>query len=255
MKSDAIVARHLEALGGAELVKTISSYVVRGTCKYSFRSGISGQAEGNVALVSDGIKTLTAMEFAGTDYPAERLGFDGTQLTTSYLRPGAHTPLGSFVLLEQTIVKEGLFGGVLSSAWPLTKLDSKNAKLETGGTKKINDRPAYAVRYKPRGGSDFSITLFFDAETFQHVRTDYERLVSAQIGRGVDASASVRSSRYLMSETFSDFKAESGMMLPHLYKIQTRTETPNGSQQSEWTLTLSEFRFNQKIDPAIFTVK
>ncbi len=255
LKAEEIIARHQEALGGSELLNSISSYVIKGTCKFTFKSGITGQAEGNVVLVSEGPKTLLAMEFAGTDYPAERLGFDGSQLTTSYIRPGAHTPLGSFVLLDQAIIKEGLFGGELSSTWPLRKVGDRTAKLDSGGTKKIDNRPAYVVKYKPRGGSDFSMTLFFDAETFQHVRTDYERLVSAQIGRGgVDSSASVRSSRYLMSEQFSDFRKESGLTLPHLYKILTRVETPQGSQQSEWTLTLTEFRFNQPIESSVFRV-
>ena len=255
LKAEEIIARHVESLGGAELLGTISSYVIKGTCKYTFKSGVTGQAEGNVVLVSEGNKSLIAMEFGGTDYPAERVAFDGSQISTSYLRPAARTPLGSFVLLEQAIVKEGLLGGALSSTWPFRKVSDKNAKLESGGTKKVDNRPAYAVRYKPRGGSDFSMTLLFDAETFQHVRTDYDRLVSAQIGRGgVDSSASVRSSRYVMSEQFSDFRKESGLMVPHVYKITTRVETPQGSQQSEWTLTLTEFSFNQPIEAGIFKI-
>ncbi len=252
IKAEVIIAKHIEAIGPPDLLKSINSHVIRGTCKYTFRSGISGQAAGDVAMASDGAKSLIAMAFAGTDYPAEQLAFDGKQVTTSYIRPGARTPLGSFILMDQAIVKEGLMGGVLGSSWPLLDLTARNPKLEFGGTRKVENRQFYVLRYKPRGGSDFSINLYFDKETFLHVRSEYDRLVSAQIGRGVDASAGVRSTRYHMNEEFSDFKSESGLTMPHTYKLQIRAETPNGAQQSEWSLTLNEFKFNLPIDASLF---
>jgi hypothetical protein len=252
LKPDAILAKHIEALGGAELLGSINSFVIKGTVKYVFHSGISGLASGDVVIASHGPKMLLSMTFAGTDYPFEHVAFDGDKVTTSYLRPGAHTPLGSFILQDEVAFKEGLMGGTLSTGWPLLKLTEKGGKLSSGGKKKLENRPVLVLKYRPRKGSDFSISLSFDAETFQHVRTDYERMVSAQIGAGVNNSAGIRSTRYRMTELFSDFRKEGGVTLPHLYRIQTAVDTPAGTQESEWTMTLTDFSFNHPLDPSSF---
>jgi hypothetical protein len=87
------------------------------------------------------------------------------------------------------------------------------------------------VKYVVRGGSDLSITLFFDAETFQHVRTVYRKVLPAQMGRaavgtssGIDrvgeSSAQQSSTIYEMTEDFSDFKPEGELTLPHTYKLK-----------------------------------
>jgi hypothetical protein len=254
LKPEEIVAKHIEALGSAELLGSITSFVIKGTVKYGFHSGISGLASGDVVIASNGPKTLLSMTFAGTDYPFERVAFDGDKVTASYLRPGARTPLGSFILQDEVALKEGLMMGTLSNGWALLKLTEKGAKVGSGGKKKLEDRPVLVLKYKPRKGTDYSISLSFDAETFQHVRTDYERMVSAQIGRGVDNSAGIRSTRYRMTEIFSDFRKEGSVVLPHLYKIQTAVDTPSGTQESEWTMTLTEFLFNQAIDGSSFKV-
>jgi hypothetical protein len=257
LKPEDIVAKHLEALGAPELLGSITSVVMKGTVKFTYHGSVSGIATGETVIASTGSKMLLSMTFAGSDYPFERVAYDTDKVTTSYIRPGFRTPLGDFILQDEVPFKEGLMGGTLSTAWALSKLTEKGAKVSSGGKKKVENRPALVVKYKPRKGSAYSISLFFDAETFQHVRTDYERMVSGQIGTGkketgVDNSAGIRSSRYRLTELFSDFRKEGGVMLPHVYKIQTAMDTPNGTQESEWAMTLTEFVFNQPIDSANF---
>ena len=39
----------------------------------------------------------------------------------------------------------------------------------------------HVLRFTPEGGSDMDITLFFDLETFQHVRTIHVHTVLPQL--------------------------------------------------------------------------
>ena len=98
------------------------------------------------------------------------------------------------------------------------------------------------------------MTLCFDAETFQHVRTEYSRSVVAQMGTTAETSARQSETHYKLVEDFSDFKKEGGLTLPHTYRISLEIMGRQGSFRAEWALTLSEFQFNQRIDPASFDV-
>ena len=144
-----------------------------------------------------------------------------------------------FFAENEEIVREGLVGGVLSESWPLLNLQEKNPKLEYAGMKKIDGRQVHAIKYRPRKGSELNITLFFDAETFQHVRTEYERTVysTAQhensrpsAGRLPSASeARGAPQRLTVYEAFSDFKTEGGLNLPHVYKFELSVQSDRAS--------------------------
>ena len=57
-----------------------------------------------------------------------------------------------------------------------------------------------------------------------------------------------------MIEDFSLFKAEGGLNLPHIYAIKLSVDTVNGTFLAEWTIKLTNFDFNQKIDQSAFNV-
>ena len=57
-----------------------------------------------------------------------------------------------------------------------------------------------------------------------------------------------------MVEDFSLFKTEGELNLPHIYTIKLSVDTVNGTFVAEWTIKLTNFEFNQKIDPAAFNV-
>jgi len=143
--------------------------------------------------------------------------------------------------------------GVLAANWPL--LDEKpQAKLDYVGTKKIDGVTLHEVRYSPRGNSDLKITLYFDAEDFRHVRTEYERVVPAPMGRVEYTNVQEREGRYKMIEDFSLFKPEGDLNLPHISTIKLSVDTVNGTFLAEWTIKLTNFEFNQKIDQSAFNV-
>jgi hypothetical protein len=134
-------------------------------------------------------------------------------------------------------------------------LPGKNPKLDYSGIKKINGKELHQLRYRPRKGSDFDIKLYFDAATFEHVRTEYERVVSSRMGSNPDASSSQLQTRYRMVEEFSDFKAEGNLRLPHSYTLQLTIEGQGTTSQFEWAMALTQFQFNQKIPEDSFNVE
>jgi hypothetical protein len=188
------------------------------------------------------------------DYPHEKFGFDGKDVSISYVRPGARSALGDFLLTHKNVIKQGVMGGVLSGSWPFFNETEKKGKMESGGTKKLGERQTYEIKYFPKGGSDLRISLFFDAETFQHVRTEYTRVAVAQMGATPEQSGQQSETRYKMVEDFSDFKKEAGLTLPHSYSIRLEIRRTGGSFDADWGMSLTQFSFNQRIDQNAFDV-
>jgi hypothetical protein len=172
----------------------------------------------------------------------------------AFVTPGVRSVLGNFLMTNDVIVKQGLMGGTLSSTWPLLDVGSRSAQLEYAGTRKIDDRTLHELRYRPRGGSDLEITLFFDQENFRHVRTEYKRVITAQMDTRSYTNIQTRESRYKMTEDFSLFKKEGELTLPHIYTIKLSVDTQGGTFQAEWTLKLTQYTFNEKIDPNSFSI-
>ncbi|HZI20182.1 MAG TPA: hypothetical protein VEY09_16475 [Pyrinomonadaceae bacterium] len=255
MRAEEVLAKHQESLGTAESRAAVKNRLLMGEVVVSFRSPSVGTAGGQVVLASDGEMNLIGMAFPNVpSYPHEKVGFDGRDVSISYVRPGIRSTLGEFLQQHKSIVKQGLLGGSLSSAWPLYGPLEKKGKLEYSGLKKVNDRQAHALKYLPRGGSDLSITLFFDAETFQHVRTEYTRTLAAQMGATPEASSRQRESRYKLTEDFSDFRQEGALTLPHKYHLALEITLPGGSYKADWEMALSRFAYNQDMDPKSFDV-
>jgi hypothetical protein len=251
-----IVAKHLEAIGSAEARKAIKSHVIVGTSTVAFHNPGKGQMSGQAVLASEGSKVLLGMQFDNANYPYEKLGYDGKNFTASFLRPGLRSTLGDFLNTNNFIFKQGLIGGVLSSAWPLLDAEIKQARLEYGGIKKINARDAYELRYLPRGGSDSQVSFFFDKDTFQHVRTEYDRIITAQLGSNPSGAPSQTQgeTHYKMIEEFSDFKKEGDLTLPHTYKLTLSLRGRTGTFLADWTMSLVKFGFNLPMSADSFNV-
>ena len=255
LTADEVVARHLESIGTAQDRAAVTSRLTQGTAEIVLRSPGAGRGQGAVIMFSEGGKSAIAMNFGSPDYPFDKFGFDGNRLTVAYQKPGIRSQLGDFIHNRDLVFKHGLMGGTLSSTWPLLNFDGKNARLEYAGTEKLNDRQAHKLRYEPRKGSDLKITLFFDAENFRHLRTEYQQTVSNQMG-GISTDRTLeRELRYRLVEDFSDFKKEGRLTLPHTYKIYLSMERrTGGSYIAEWEMKFDKFGFNQQLDPKWFDV-
>ncbi|MEP7148736.1 MAG: hypothetical protein ABI857_07615 [Acidobacteriota bacterium] len=252
--AESIVANHLKSIGTAEARASVKSITAIGTAKAIFHGRGGGIAEGLSVLASKGPSYMVAMKFNNSDYPFEKMGYDGNDFTVGFARPGTRTNLGSFLRTNENSFKLGILSGVLSNSWALMNFDPAVAKIKYAGAKKIDGKRLHAVDYSPRKGSELDITLFFDADTYQHVRTEYKRIINARQGASVDASAGQSETRYKMVEEFSDFAEENKLNLPHTYKMSLEILAGNGTTSYEWVMALQRFVFNQPIDDKDFKV-
>ncbi len=255
MTPEELVAKHLASIGTPEAIAEAKSRVIMGNADAKFRLTttrveISGPAE----LASDGNKVLLAMAFNANNYPHEKAAFDGQKVTVGILPTGGRSRLAEFLISQELIVREGLLGGTLSSAWPLLNLNTKNVKLSYAGTDKINGRQVHKLKYMPKNQGNLRTTLYFDAETFQHVRSQYEYSIPAPSVADPTQSAAQRGSQFKMIEEFSDFQPTGKLTLPHKYHLELLLETAAKTQTLEWDIGFAQFTFNQPLAAEEFNV-
>jgi len=258
----AVVAKHLESIGAADVRARIHGTRIKGTVDLTVKEGGVGQSTGNVVMASQGRQNVVNLTFDSGE-PTTAFAFDGTNVSVTQFRPGRHTALEHFFAAYSEVVKEGLIGGVLSEAWPLFNLQERNPKLEYSGIKKIGGTEYHAMKYTPHKGSELKITLYFEKDTFRHVRTDYEQTIYSEeqkrIAGGSGQLPSVQEQRGTpqrldVREEFSDFKVENGLMLPHRYTFNLSLQSQTRPLMLEWVFNLSQFSFNVPIDAKDFSV-
>src|SRR5215470_2003033 len=273
LTAEGLVARHLESVGTAEARIKALTRVVTGETKFIARLGGSANVDGNAMMVSAGAKLRLGIRLPLNDYPGEDLAFDGAQAATGLLPAGRRSQLSAFFNSQNLPLREGLIGGTLSTAWPLLRMDQTQPKLDYRGLKKVDGRQLHEVGYRPRKGStDLKVSLFFDPETFRHVRTKYNLEIGATIGTRENSNQNTES--YIsLTEDFDDFREVDGLTLPHKYKMQLSVQgtsaaaaasasptvqgLPNNpaSLLHDWTLTIKQISHNTKIDDLIFVIK
>jgi hypothetical protein len=247
-----VLVKHLESIGPDEQRRSSRSRIIAGSSLMNLRTGGRGTVSGPALIASQDDRVLLKAEFTTPGYPYERIGFDGQKLHAPQYAPGARSPLAQFFLSQDAIFSEGLIGGTLSSAWPLLNLAQREPKLQYSGREKIKGRQAYKVKYTPRQGSELKMYIFFDAETYQHVRSEYERVIPAPMGARPGESASQREVRYKLIEEFSDFRSEGGLTLPHVYALQFSVFQLNNPLALDWTFNLAKFTFDYPIEAKEF---
>lgn len=256
MKPEELVAKHLESIGPAEARSAASSRLITGTAVAIFRQGGRGQVDGKAAIASQGPKSVIAMTFGLADYPHEKIAYDGQRVTVGQVKPGVRTLLGRFLATNGFAFREGLAGGTLSAAWPLLDLASRNAKLQYDGLKKVEKRELHALKYSAPKSSDLKVTLFFDPETFQHVRTEYHQIIDSPVAANKPGETVEQvETRIDLVEEFSDFRTENRLMLPHTCKLQLTINGRTGSVLTDWIMTLTQFEFGLIISEKEFNVE
>ncbi len=263
LKPEEIVAKHLESIGTAEARAKITNRIVGGSVTATFTEPQVNQFQGQAVLASEGEMSLINMQFTNSNYPQETLSFNGKTVNVGFARAGVRTNLGDLIWTYKPLIKAGIMGGELSQAWPLYDLAGRKPKLSGGGTKKVGSKDAYEISLVPRGGSDMEIKVYFDTQTFQHVRTEYSLVVRPSVGLTVDSNKSQQPSRYKMIEEFGEFKKEGDLTLPHTYKITLEmdrsgnlgvaTAVSLNTFRGNWAMTLDQFGFNQPIPPETFS--
>lgn len=284
--ADELVAHHLDAVGNAQARSGAKSRVAQGTAEFRILVGGAGLLEGKSVFVSEGPKFHFMMKFPNNDYKGEQFIFNGDKVEVSFATAQlSRSALGGFVFVQDAEIREGLWGGVLSTAWPLFDLEKRKAKLSFDGLKKIDGKDLYELRYQPKKNTDLEIRLYFDPETYRHVLTVYtlseQRTMGniSQPGAGdgratmgsldnpmptgtipglsnETAGARQQQTRYRLEERFDDFKTVDGLTLPTHYTIHFTQELQSGrTTVSEWTIQEADLADNTSLDPRNFDVK
>lgn len=248
------LTKHLASVGSSERRKALKSITAVGTTSAVFKGRGEGRANGIVVLASQAERNLLGMRFDNAEYPHEKVGFDGKDVTVGFVRPGEYSVLGQFIRINEKSFRVGILGGALSTSWVLYNYDESLGKLKAKGKSKIDGTELLKFEYSPKRGSDLDITLFFDPSTFRHVRTEYKRVISGGQGLSVDESSKQNETRYRMIETFGDFQEQDGLTLPRDYEIYLELLTNRGTLSYTWMMDLQKLTFDQELDASEFNV-
>ncbi len=253
LKAEEIVAKHLASIASEEKRVALKTLIASSEVGVEFVTQKNQPAAGRLVVASAGPKLFYGMLLNAGDYPQEKIIFDGAKSDVAMIRAGSRSVLGNFIQSNSTIVTQGLLSGTLASSWVLHSSAVNGGKLSTSGTKKIDGKETYVLSYTPKGGSDLDIKMYFDQQTFRHVRTEYARTSSAAMGRTIDESARQSETRIKLIEDFAEHKEFEGMTFPTKYKLSYTSSGQNGTLEIVWTATFSEFAANQNLDPATFS--
>lgn len=252
LTAEEVIASHLESIGTPEARSAFKSLVAQGAVTVNVRIGGSGKGKGGAVMASQGPMSLMGLIFGPQDYSNEKVAFNGQKLTLGDFRPGVRTRFGDFLQTHDILFREGLLGGTLSTAWPFYDMNGPKGKVRFLGTKNLNDRKAYILGYEPRSGGNLDIKLYFDAETFQHLRSEYQQEFVAPSVTRPEKAARQKGTRLKLTEDFSDFRREASLVLPHNYKIQLTIDSESDPLLQDWVVTLSQFLLNKTLDAKQF---
>jgi hypothetical protein len=236
-----IINKHMAAAGGKEALAKFKSRIAIGTVRKE------NEPDANMAIMSEAPNRVSAM-YVFQNYTWQ-LTYDGKQ---TIFRP---TITKEASLIEHKY-RDMLMTGAMFNSISLYNLlaggGQDEVQFEAKGTKKVKNKQAYIVDAK-QGKS--SVRLYFDAETFMWVRTDYGR-VSFTKGMGTFTNARVQHGEDQTEVDFyfeaSDFKEVDGVKLP--FKFEQTVAFPLIKEKRAGTITgvIKEYRHNVQIDPKMF---
>lgn len=291
--AEQLIAAHLKSIGSPALRAKVKSLTFGGTSNVKFIQGIQGTSTGVSMLVSEGSRMGIILKFPDkNNYPGEYFAYDGKDVTVGHIRPGVKSPIADFFFRFNKIMKQGLVGGVYSTAWPLLDIKDKAQDMKCRKTK-VEGRELYELEYRPSDPIGYmKIKMYFDPATFRHVRTEYKvrtnedvtttanpaqydpsissgdivddpsgrgRIISPdkvqQIAAGDFILGKVRGeSIYILTEKFDDFKKIGGLTMPHRYELDYEIEgTAQSGFIANWTLEAQQWGFNMRdLDERLF---
>ncbi len=242
LTADEIISRHLEAAGDKQALARFQSRIAVGSVKKDNDAAVQ------MAIVSEFPDKVSAVYvFEKYDW---QLTYDGKQ---PFLRPLFPRDLAPIQDKLQDMLASGVMFNSISLYNVLLDSQSYGAKFEAKGTKKIRDRLAYVVEMKrPKVAP---ARLYFDAETFMWIRTDYGKAsISKPMGQFTNAVVPHGEDELSVDFYFetSDFRDVDGVKLP--FKFEQVVTYPIIHQKKVGTITgtITEYRHNATIDPKMF---
>jgi len=256
MKADAVVAKHLASIGTPEAVAAARNRAISGTAQVIFRLPQPGLLSGTSTVYSEGRRASIGMAFSTAEYSSEQLAYDGNKVTVGQVRPGQRSPLSEFIYHFDVLMKEGLLGGAMITAWALLDVPGRQPKLEYTGIKKYEGKQLHELKYRAKkGAGDLQISLYFEQETFRHLYTQIRLMQPAGMGSTPMESAQKRDTFYTLVESYDDFQTVDSLSLPHAYKLVQTIEAQNATVLLEYKITATQILHNQTFEPKMFTAQ
>lgn len=233
-----VINKHIAAIGGKEALAKLKTRMAVGTVKKE------NEPEAPIAIASEPHRLSALYRFRDYDW---RFIFDGSKAET---RPVLSHQMSVIAEKYREMLASGLMFNSISLHNLLTEADSGNVKFEAKGMKKLHGRPAYVVEVKRSKASP--MRLYFDAEDFMWVRTDYGK-VSVRKPQGPLTNDAVNRSQDDFDVDFyietSDFRTVDGVKLP--FKFEQVATYPILQQKLVGTITgvVKQYIHNLNIDP------
>jgi hypothetical protein len=255
-----LIARHLASIGKPEARAANQSCGVDGAAKFMVTVGGAGQVDGSLKLGSDGQKLRMVMKFNTPSYMGEDFVSDGSKVYVASLVSSKTTLLGSFFFPRSSLLKEGLFGGTLTSGWLFLDPKAPQLKLKYNGLKKVEGRELHELQYEPRkDAGDIRIRIYFEPDTYRHVLTIYD--VRAVNSKSQTVSVNARSSagivseesRATLKEQFGEFQTADGLTVPTVWSITLSSDAREASEM-RWNVAVQSVA-HVAIDPAVFKTR
>lgn len=249
-----ILSKHLAALGPKETRAGVSTLMAIGNSDFETNApAVKGY--GRAIVVSDPTNLYWVISLNSKQYPFEKVGYFRGKPNLPFMDSGRRSLLGAFLSEHSKVLESGLFGGSMSLRWAMLHLEKSKARLTSGADKTINGKKAFGIIFYPGSGSsssEFTMKLYFDAETFLHVRSEFRREIPAKnpvFGRANQIASSTLS----LTEQFSDFKSVDGLVLPFVYRVDFESNSNSSDHKSSWGIKVEQYAINQKLTADFFT--
>lgn len=252
LKPEEVVARHLDSLGKKEARETLKTLMAVGQSEFESRvPAIKGG--GRAVVVSDPSNLFFVLSLNSKEYPFEKIGFFNGKQSLPFVTPGGRSLLGTFIAEHEKVLSGGLFNGSMSLNWALLHVEKMKPIMKSGGTKNIDGRRVHVINYFTSGGSsEFTIKLYFDGETFHHVRSEYRREIRAKTPV-FGVANQISNSTLELTEYFADFRVVENVTLPFSYRVEFSSNSGSSTYQSSWGIKVEQYVLNQKLTADFFT--
>ena len=244
-----LIAAHLESIGSADALSQIKSITLVGALVPEFNQGSIYANQGSTyttsgvaMLVSEGTKIGIVISPGGNASQTwEHFAYDGKDVTTRDISYRTKTLMSDFIHNYDWIMKNGLLGGVYSRGWPFLDAKGDSSNMRELRKTKVDGDELYEFEYRPADRYvGMTINLYFDPETYRHVRTQY------------------RSSLFILTEKFDDFRKVDGvsLTLPHNYTLEHSAAINSRIYVTTWNIDILAWEFNEpEINQDIFNGK
>lgn len=247
-----VVARHLESIGAPDALAKIKLRTSHGVAYVRRPVGVVPQIlpeagkrtdPSNFLLASEESSMGMVFKFYDQDYTGEHFAYDGKDATIKIIKNNQRSILGNFLNSYSGLMREGLMGGTLSTAWPLLNVKKGKFKLRYKKTD-IDGVPFHQLSYTPKSNRylvNIEVRLYFQFENYRHMMTEYRLM-------GMTGNPEL-----VVLEKYGNYKDVDGLMLPHSYSIEYSPW--RDTRPMLWSVEIQEIKHNLPVDAQLFHVQ